>query len=79
MLRVASMEQKIKAQLQGVGVGFLPRHKIQSYLDSGELVVLKIEKEAPVTNQYCAWRSATTGRATKWFVDKILNGKEYGE
>lgn len=79
MLRVASMEQKIKAQLQGIGVGFLPRHKIEPYLDSGELVVLRIEKEAPVTNQYCAWRSANTGRATKWFVDKIINGKIYSD
>ena len=75
MLRVASMEQKIKAQLQGVGVGFLPKHKIAPYLDSGELVALKIDKEAPVTNQYCAWHSANTGRATKWFVDKIIKGK----
>lgn len=73
MLRVANMEQKIKAQLQGVGVGFLPRHKIQPYLDTGDLVVLNIEKEAPVTNQYCAWRSNNNGRATQWFVNKFLN------
>lgn len=72
VLRVASMQQKILAQLQGVGVGFLPRHKIQDYLDSGELIALTIEKEAPVTFQYCAWRSANTGRATQWFVDKIM-------
>lgn len=79
MLRVATMEQKIKALLQGIGVGFLPRHKIEPYLDSGELVTLKIDTPAPVTNQYCAWRSANTGRATKWFVDKIISEKQYSE
>lgn len=73
MLRVASMEQKILAQLQGVGVGFLPRHKIQHYLATGELVALNIEKEAPTTHQYCAWRSANSGRAQQWFVDKIMS------
>ena len=72
MLRVANMEQKIQAQLQGIGVGFLPRHKIQPLLDRGELVELEIEKDAPVTQQYCAWRSTNTGRTAQWFVDKIL-------
>jgi DNA-binding transcriptional LysR family regulator len=79
MLRVASMEQKIKAQLQGIGVGFLPRHRIEHYLDSGELVALKIKKEAPITNQYCAWRSANTGRAANWFVNKIRNGIKHDQ
>ena len=72
MLRVANMTQKIQAQVQGVGVGFLPKHKIQPLLDTGQLVTLEIEKEAPITQQYCAWRSTNTGRATQWFVDKIL-------
>jgi DNA-binding transcriptional LysR family regulator len=72
MLRVANMEQKIQAQLQSIGVGYLPKHKIQPLLDSGQLVELKLEKDAPITQQYCAWRSTDTGRATQWFVDKIL-------
>jgi DNA-binding transcriptional LysR family regulator len=76
MLGVASMEQKIQAQLQGLGVGFLPRHRLQHLLERGELAVLTIEKEAPVTQQYCAWRSTNTGRATQWFVDKIMAMKE---
>jgi len=73
MLRVASMEQKILAQLQGVGVGFLPRHKIQHYLTTGDLVALNIKKEAPTTHQYCAWRTTNTGRAQQWFVEKIMS------
>jgi DNA-binding transcriptional LysR family regulator len=72
MLRVANMEQKIQAQLQSIGVGYLPKHKIQPLLNSGQLVELKLQKDAPTTQQYCAWRSTNTGRATQWFVDKIL-------
>lgn len=45
ILRVASMEQNIQAQLQGLGVGFLPKHKIDHLLDSGELVAREIERE----------------------------------
>lgn len=78
-LRVANMEQKIQAQLQGIGVGFLPKHKIQPLLDSGELIELEIEKEAPITQQFCAWHSTNPGRATLWFVDKILAAKKVNQ
>ena len=71
-VRVATMEQKIQAILQGVGVGFLPLHKIQQYISSGELVALKVNKPAPVTWQYCSWRTNNKGKAMRWFVDKIL-------
>ncbi len=78
-LRVANMEQKIQAQLQGIGVGFLPKHKIQPLLDSGELIELEIEKDAPVTQQFCAWHSTNPGRAAQWFVDKILAEKKVNQ
>jgi DNA-binding transcriptional LysR family regulator len=72
ILRVATMEQKILAQSQGVGVGFLPTHRIQRYLDSGGLVSLPIDKEAPATPQYCSWRVNNKGKATRWFVNKVI-------
>ena len=75
-VRVATMEQKIQAIIQGVGVGFLPTHKIQHYISSGELVVLAINKPAPVTSQYCSWRTNNKGKAMRWFVDKILAAAE---
>ncbi|SFD50329.1 LysR substrate-binding domain-containing protein [Pseudoalteromonas denitrificans] len=71
-VRVATMEQKIVAILQGVGVGFLPSHKIKQYITSGELVSLAINKSAPVTSQYCSWRINNKGKAMRWFVEKIL-------
>ncbi len=72
-LRVASMAQKISAQIQGVGVGFLPQHKIQQELDNGELVQVAINKTAPVTPQFCSWRTSNKGKAMRWFVDKIVS------
>lgn len=72
VLKVASMEQKIAAQLQGIGVGFLPEHKIQPELIKGDLVALEIQKEAPSTPQYCSWRIANKGKAMRWFMHKVL-------
>ncbi len=71
-LSVATMEHKILALVQGVGVGFLPVHRIQSHLISGELVTLTIDKNAPETPQYCSWRVNNKGRALRWFVKRII-------
>ncbi len=66
------MEHKIKALVNGLGIGFLSNHKIQKYLISGELVVLAINKNAPDTPQYCSWRINNKGKAMRWFLNKIL-------
>ena len=71
-LRVPTMQHKIVAIIQGLGIGFLPTHKIQQYLDSGELISLKIDKEAPDTIQHCSWKISNKGKAMRWFVNKIL-------
>jgi DNA-binding transcriptional LysR family regulator len=70
VLRVASMEQKIAAQIRGLGVGFLPTHRIDHHLKTGELVPLAIDKEAPITPLFMGWRVNNTGRAIRWFIDK---------
>lgn len=71
-LRVPSMHYKIVAIMQGLGVGFLPTHKIQQHLDSGELVSLAIDKEAPDTSQHCSWKINNKGKAMRWFAERIL-------
>ncbi|MEL0630130.1 LysR substrate-binding domain-containing protein [Psychromonas aquatilis] len=71
ILRVASMEQKILAQIRGVGVGFLPTHRIINHLESGDLVPLLIDKDAPLTPLFMGWRANNKGRAMRWFIEKI--------
>jgi len=39
------------------------------------LIELEIEKDTPATQQFCAWHSTNPGRATQWFVDKLLAAK----
>ena len=71
-LRVASLEHKIMALVQGVGVGFCPRHRIQQQLDNKQLVALEIANPAAESPHYCSWRTNNKGKALRWFVDKIL-------
>ncbi|WP_342805715.1 LysR substrate-binding domain-containing protein [Alteromonas sp. M12] len=71
VLRVASLEQKISAQIRGLGIGFLPTHRIIKQLEAGELVSLPIAKDAPVTPVFMGWRINNKGRAIRWFIDKF--------
>lgn len=71
---VATMEQKIQAHVRGLGVGYLPVHKIQPLLASGELVALSLADALDTVEVCAAWRRGYKGRALKWFVEKIQAG-----
>ncbi|GAA5317515.1 MAG: LysR substrate-binding domain-containing protein [Candidatus Pelagadaptatus aseana] len=56
-----NMDQKVAAIMAGIGAGHLPRHRIQSQLNSGELIALG-EQQAPQPEQYLAWKISNKGR-----------------
>ena len=68
---VANFDTKIKAQVMGMGVGFLPRRLIQKELDSGLLIVKDLETEHQTSSTFLAWRTGKTGRSLQWFLDNI--------
>ena len=70
-LRVPDLRQKVKAQLAGLGVGFLPRHRITGELESGALVALAVEDTPESETLYLAWKSGNRGRALRWFVERL--------
>ena len=72
-LYVPSMQQKISAQKAGLGVGYLPKHLIQSDLDAGALVALATHSQNNESPLYLGWKKSNQGRALKWFVDKLSN------
>lgn len=67
-IRVASAEAKIDCHVMGVGVGFLPRHLIQSQLEKGELVAVPCSIPRPKAPLYMAWRKENRGKALAWFI-----------
>ncbi len=71
-LVVPTLDAKLKAQISGLGVGYLPLHLARPFLDSGHLVAREIEGERPPVQLNVAWRSGENGRALSWFRDAIL-------
>lgn len=71
-ITVPSVANKIEAQLLGLGVGYLPAHRINKELQTGKLLALTLEKPADRDHPLCiAWRSDNKGKALAWFVEKI--------
>jgi len=71
LITVPSMRDKIEAQLGGLGVGYLPQHRIQNHLDSGELVQVKLQESNPPSSGVKAWRTGVSGNALNWFRERI--------
>ena len=70
-LTVDSMTAKIDAQRRGLGVGFLPRHRVRHLLDSGELRALALAEPRPPSRLHLAWRTEAGGKALAWFLDRL--------
>jgi len=63
VLYLQTIDQKMHAILAGLGVGHLPRTRVQSYLKSGVLTELNLER---VTNKtYMAWKLVNKGKALR--------------
>jgi DNA-binding transcriptional LysR family regulator len=69
IISVSTMTEKIAAQQAGLGVGYLPAHRIQAQLTAGDLVLLKISSNPD--KAIIAWRKGTPGPALQWFLDHI--------
>lgn len=71
---VATMPAKLDAQIRGLGVGFLPTCLVQPYVDTGRLVIKRVDRpEYQVPVSY-AWRKGTKavqGRALRWWLDRL--------
>ncbi|KKL03088.1 LysR family transcriptional regulator [Rheinheimera mesophila] len=69
VLRVSSMQAKIAAQVQGVGVGFLPKHLIRDELARGLLIAKKTSIPRDKSMLYLAWQKQGQGKALQWFSE----------
>lgn len=68
---VPSIEHKIAAQCKGLGVGYLPRHRITQELAQGKLEILTLDASRPPVEISVAWQRSNTGKGLKWFVDRL--------
>ena len=71
MLYVQNMDQKIHGILAGLGIGNLPKHRIQGYLDDGILLPLNI-KQPPSAEFFLAWKINNKGKGLRAITEKLM-------
>ncbi|MEQ1485599.1 LysR substrate-binding domain-containing protein [Methyloglobulus sp.] len=71
VLSVPSVTEKINAQCLGLGVGFLPAHRIQVQLELGQLIALPVENTIPIEIINMAWKTSNKGKVLRWFIEKL--------
>ncbi len=73
VLTVASMTDKLEAQIAGLGVGFLPAPLAAPHIAAGKLVPLEVQFPRAAGARCVAWRPNRTGRALRWFIQQFEN------
>jgi DNA-binding transcriptional LysR family regulator len=71
---VATMQAKLDAQLRGLGCGFVPEIMARPFIETGRLVVKRMEREQRVVRVNYAWRSLNKtdqGQALSWWLDQL--------
>jgi DNA-binding transcriptional LysR family regulator len=71
VLTVADMHDKVRAQCQGLGVGYLPSNWIRRELAQGRLITKAVEGTVNIANLHIVWRSGHQGKALAWFLEKL--------
>jgi DNA-binding transcriptional LysR family regulator len=70
-LAVPSMHAKIRAQRDGLGVGWLPKDRIKSLLARSELIEKRMADPREPNTLYVAWRGEYEGRALDWWLNQL--------
>jgi len=71
---VADMPTKLDAQIRGLGVGFLPTCLANDYIDTGRLVVKRVERAEQHIQSSYAWRKSTKanqGPGLRWWLEQL--------
>lgn len=71
VLSVPSMAEKIYVLCSGLGVGFLPAHRIQDMLEQGLLIALPVENAIPIEAINMAWKTTNKGKVLRWFIERL--------
>jgi LysR family transcriptional regulator, transcriptional activator of the allD operon len=62
---------KIRMQVAGLGIGFLPRQICRPYVESGQLVTRTVREPKQDTPLFLAWRAEPQGKCFNWWLDAL--------
>ena len=68
---VQNIDHKVEAIKAGIGIGHLPRHRIQHLLDSGKLIQLKSSKDRALEN-FLSWKLTNKGKGLHLLTEQLL-------
>ena len=71
---VATMKDKLDAQLRGLGAGYVPQRMAHAFIEAGQLVVKQMDRPQRIVSVNYAWRSAARalpGRALAWWLNQL--------
>jgi DNA-binding transcriptional LysR family regulator len=70
---VQTIDQKIEAIQAGIGIGHLPRQRIEQQLSKGELIALNLAQESDQDN-FIAWKISNKGKGLQALTKKLTKG-----
>ncbi|CAA0100741.1 Uncharacterised protein [Halioglobus japonicus] len=73
MLYVQNIDQKVQAVLCGAGIGNLPKHRIQPWLESGELLELNVDT-GKKQGSFLAWKISNKGKGLQALTKMLTEG-----
>lgn len=74
VLTVATMQDKLDAQLRGLGCGFVPECMARAFIETGRLVVKKTQRPERIVRVDYAWHhlpQPELGRALQWWLEQL--------
>lgn len=70
VLTVPDMRCKLRAQMDGLGVGYLPKNMAEYHANRGELVIKQVAEPKPEAPIFLAWRT-NGGKAQQWLLKQF--------
>ncbi len=72
VLTVPNLKIKRQAQINGLGIGYLPKHLVSDDISEGRLIVKETEDEGSTLHPlYCVWPTRHQGKALTWFKETL--------
>jgi len=73
---VQTMDQKVQAILAGIGIGHVPKYRVQEYLQSGQILELDLGPNSNVSDVFLAWKISNKGKALKT-LSQMLSAQKW--
>jgi len=68
---VQNVDQKLEAIMAGIGIGHLPRQRIQQHLNSGALIQLDTGENSDIAN-FLAWKISNKGKGLQALTQRLV-------